>query len=144
MATRLAAEVIERDHIVAVAPDASVQDAVRSMAKHRCGSVVVVDGHRLVGIFTERDLATRVVAEALDPRTTEVRAVMTRDPETIDAEAPVADAVRRMDECSYRYMPVMREDRCIGVISGKHLPYGVIASMADELVRRHDLTERLR
>jgi CBS domain-containing protein len=127
-----------------VTPAATVKDAVATMAGHRCGSVLVVSGEQVVGIFTERDLMLRVVAKGLAPEATPIDAVMTKAPDTIDADAPVADAIRAMDEFSYRYLPVLDAGRCIGVISTRHLPFGDVLEMKDELDARHALAEKMR
>jgi CBS domain-containing protein len=136
-------ELIERDCLVRAGPDDMVRAAVRSMAEHVCGSILVMEGERLVGIFTERDLLMRVTAAGLDLDRTKLRQVMTRDPDTIDADAPVREAIRRMDEFSYRYLPVIEDGRVIGVVSTRHLPFGAVACMQDELEQRHALAERM-
>ncbi len=143
MSKRPVREIIERDHLIAVPPTATVKAAVDVMAEHRCGSVVVVDADAVVGIFTERDLMLRVVREGRDPANTAVADVMTKNPDTIDADAPVADAIRAMDEFSYRYLPVLDSGRCIGVISTRHLPFRDIIEMNWELQTRHDIAERM-
>ncbi len=143
MSTRPVREIIERDQLVAVSPSATVKDAVATMAEHRCGSVVVIESDAVVGIFTERDLLLRVAAKGLPPEATPISAVMTKTPDTIAADAPVADAIRAMDEFSYRYLPVMDEGRCIGVISTRHLPFADVLDMKDELDARHSLAERM-
>lgn len=136
-------QIIERDQLVAVPPSATVKDAVETMAGHCCGSVLVIEGDQVAGIFTERDLLLRVVAKGLAPEATPIDAVMTKSPDTIDADAPVADAIRAMDEFSYRYLPVLDAGRCIGVISTRHLPFGDVLDMKDELDARHTLAERM-
>ena len=54
------------------------------------------------------------------------------------------EAIRKMDEFSYRYLPVMQDGRVIGVISTRHLPFGEVLNMQWELEERHRLTERMR
>lgn len=134
-----------REGLVTARPDETVRDAARRMAEHSCGSVLVMapDGG-LGGIFTERDLLVRVVAAGLDPAGTPVSDVMTAGPETIGAEAPVRDAVRRMDEGAFRHLPVVGEDgRVVGVLSIRDVPVLELGRMADELDSRHRLAERL-
>ena len=143
MPKRPVREIIERDELVAVPPTATVEDAVATMAGHRCGSVLVIDGEAVAGIFTERDLLLRVVAKGLAPASTKIDAVMTKAPDTIDADAPIADAIRAMDAFSYRYLPVLDAGRCIGVISTRHLPFSDVLAMKDELDARHTLAERM-
>lgn len=136
-------QIIERERLVECSPGVSVKDAVARMCEHCCGSIVLKDDGRIVGIFTERDLMRRVVHAGLDPAETPVGAVMTPDPDTIDAEAPVMDAIRAMDECSYRYLPVIENGACVGVISTRHLPFSEVIAMAPELEARHRLAEQL-
>jgi len=143
MPNRPVREIIERDRLVQVGPESTVKTAVDQMAEHCCGSIVVLDGDSVVGIFTERDLMLRVVREGRDPAATKMAEVMTKAPDTIAADAPVADAIRAMDEFSYRYLPVMDSGRCIGVISTRHLPFKEVVEMCSELQARHDIAERL-
>jgi CBS domain-containing protein len=113
------------------------------MAEHCCTSILVCDGEQLRGIFTERDLLMRVVAAGRDPAATRLAEVMTADPDTIEGSAPVAEAIRQMDEFSYRHMPVIENGRVIGVISWRDLPYEDRARVQPELKQRHGLAERM-
>ncbi len=144
MPERPVREILTRPTVVTATPATSVREAVRRMAAHACGSVVVLDdGGRLVGIFTERDLARRVVAPGRDPDTTPLAAVMTREVETIPAEAPVAAAIRAMDAGGYRHLPVVAGERVVGVLAPEDIPLGELVRLADELETRHRLAERL-
>jgi CBS domain-containing protein len=143
MAGQSVREIIARSVMVTGTPRQSVHSAAVAMAEHRCGSIAVVDHGRLVGIFTERDLLNRVVAKGLDPARTHLAEVMTRGPSTIEADADVADAIRMMDEGSFRYLPVMEGERLVGMISARDLPYAAIGRLARELDTRHDLAERM-
>jgi len=113
------------------------------MSAENCGSVLVMDGRRLVGIFTERDLLVRVVAAGLEPTATRIGKVMTLDPDTIDAAAPIIEAIRRMDEFCYRHLPVVERGRVVGIVSWRDLPYEDRAVMQPELDQRHALAERM-
>ena len=144
MPQRPVREIIERERLISVGPDATAKQAVAAMVEHHCGSIVVLEAAKVAGIFTERDLMLRVVHVGRDPAATTMREVMTPGPDTIDADAPVANAIRAMDEFSYRYLPVLDSGRCIGVISTRHLPFSDVLEMKDELEARHDLAERMR
>ena len=145
MASRTVREIIERDNeVVRAGPQDTVRLAVKRMAENVCGSILVMQGSRLLGIFTERDLLVRVAAAGLDLDQTRLTDVMTADPDTIAADEPVEEAVRRMDEFSYRYLPVLEGDRIIGVISLRHLPFSTVVGMQEELEQRHALTETMR
>ncbi len=129
--------------LVSARPDETVRDAAKRMAEQRCGSILVVEDERLLGIFTERDLLVRVAAAGLDPATTTLREVMTADPETIGAEEPVEDAVRRMDAGGFRHLVVGGGGRVLGVVSTRDIPALTMGRMAEELDRRHRLAERV-
>ena len=143
MADRPVRELIERDRLVAVAPSDSTAVAVQRMAENKCGSILVLENDRLVGIFTERDLVTRVVGIGKDPAATVISAVMTADPDTIEAAQPAQDAIRRMFELSYRYLPVLEDGKVIGVLSMRQLPFGQLLDMQWELDERRVVAERL-
>ena len=143
MAQRTVREMIERDWLVSAGPGATVRAAAEVMAEGRCGSVLVVEHGRLLGIFTERDLLNRIAAAGKDLDRTHLAEVMTKDPDTIGPDEPVAEAIRRMDEFSYRYLPVLDGGRVIGVISTRHLPFSEVVAMAGELEQRHRLAERM-
>jgi CBS domain-containing protein len=144
MPTRPIREMLERDRrVVRAAPEDTVHAAAQLMAENGCGSILVMEGERLLGIFTERDLLTRVAAAEKSLERTRLREVMTRNPDTVRADAPVKEAIRKMDEFSYRYLPVLEDGRVIGVISTRHLPFGEVLAMQWELDERHAMAERL-
>jgi CBS domain-containing protein len=104
-----------------VAPEETVADAVRLMRKERVGCLLVCDGKRLVGIFTERDLMRRVIAEG-KPLTLPVSECMTPDPVVVHPKVPIGAAVRRMEEGGYRRLPVVDEaGEPVNVLSVKHI-----------------------
>jgi CBS domain-containing protein len=96
---------------------ASVQDAVTIMTAHRIGCVCVLEGERLVGIFTERDVLTRVVAAGLDPSTTPVVRAMSPQLVTIEPTLPLDKAMALISEKRMRHLPVLEDGRLIGLIS---------------------------
>jgi CBS domain-containing protein len=117
MPNRPVHSVIQGQTLVTVSPDATVTDAARVMTGNRCGAVPVMVGTALVGIFTERDVMSRVVAAGRDPLTTLVAAVMTRDPATISPDRPVIHALHIMDEGGFRHLPVLDRNRLVGMMS---------------------------
>jgi CBS domain-containing protein len=121
----------------------TAQVAAARMTERACGSVLVYDGDELRGIFTERDLVTRVVGKGLDPRTTPLRAVMTRDPDRIASTETAREALRRMDEFGYRHLPVVEGGQVLGVISMRDVPAETMARMVPELEQRRALAERM-
>jgi CBS domain-containing protein len=143
MPNRPVRDCIKRDAALVGSAQDSVQEAARRMSEGCCSSILVCDGDRLQGIFTERDLLVRVVAAGLDPASTSLEKVMTRNPDTIEASAPVIEAIRRMDELNFRHMPVLEHGRIVGVVSWRDLPFEDRAGMQSELDQRHVLAERL-
>jgi CBS domain-containing protein len=101
-----------------VAPRTStVAEAARVMKQRDVGSLLVVDGTRLVGIFTERDALFRVIAPGRDPALTAVGDVMTPQPQTMHPDEPFVRALRTMHEGRFRHLPVVEFGRPIGIVS---------------------------
>lgn len=109
------------DEPLCVAETVSVGEVVASMMAMRRAAVLVVDdSRRLVGIFTERDVLTRVVARGLG-LATQVGQVMTRDPDALSVTDRVAYAVNRMSVAGYRTIPLVDADgRPVGVVTVSH------------------------
>lgn len=104
--------------VVHTSPEATVAEAVRTMAQRNVSSILVIDEHRrLVGIFTERDLLRRVVVPERDPATTSISEVMSRDVLVVPATTPRNDVLQIMDTQHIRHIPVQDENDVIGVIS---------------------------
>lgn len=95
----------------------TVAEAVKTMNYHRVGSVLIMNGPKLVGIFTERDVLRRVVGAELDPLVTPVTKVMTGDVLTIGPETTVQQVMEVFAERRCRHLPVMNEGRVLGLIS---------------------------
>lgn len=131
----------EKGHVrpVSVPPAASVLEATTLMNSHGIGSLLVVDGPRLVGIFTERDVLRRVVAACLSPELTRVAEVMTADLVccTTDASAEeIADVMRRR---RIRHIPVIdANEDVIGLISIGDINAYHASSCEAELHQVHD------
>jgi CBS domain-containing protein len=105
-----------------VTKDQSVFEVARYMTDCQVGAVPVVEGDRILGIFSERDLMTRVVAKELDPKSTPVGEVMTTDVVVIDANESYENCIRKMKQLNCRHLPVVSSDRkLIGVISLRDL-----------------------
>ncbi|RME72139.1 MAG: CBS domain-containing protein [Verrucomicrobia bacterium] len=103
--------------VYSVPVTATVADAVAVMNEHKVGSVVVLEDGNLVGIFTERDVLYRVVAEGLDPAETPLEKVMTRNPKIISPDATVQDALEFISENRCRHLPVVADGKLLGLIS---------------------------
>ena len=103
--------------VYAVTPTMTIAEAVSEMNRMRVGSVVVMEGFRLVGIFTERDVLRRVVGAGIDPKIMRVADVMTRGVNTIAPETTVEETMILFAEKRCRHLPVISDGRLIGLIS---------------------------
>jgi len=99
----------------------SVLDAARVMSERHIGAVPVVDGERLSGIFTERDVMARVVAEARDPRTTPIRDVMSTDLVITEIGETCEACLGRMQQARVRHVIVLDKGRLAGIVSLRDL-----------------------
>lgn len=95
------------DAPLAVSPDTNVAAVVELMNARRQTAALVLEGDELAGIFTERDVLTRVVLKPLDPRTTPVRALMTSDPHTLTESTQISAALRILALANYHHLPVL-------------------------------------
>jgi CBS domain-containing protein len=100
-----------------VSTSVTVSDAVQEMNRHKIGSVLVMNGAKLAGIFTERDVLTRVVAENLDPRTTPITKVMSGSVLTVGPEMTVQQIMDLFAEKRCRHVPVIQNGKLLGLIS---------------------------
>lgn len=105
-----------RGDVLSVPPDATVAQACKVMKEADTGSVFV-GLEEPQGIFTERDVARRVVAEGLDPARTPVGSVMTRELVSVDVEAPLAGVFDCLTKARFRHIPVTRGGQVVGIIS---------------------------
>jgi CBS domain-containing protein len=103
--------------VFSVSPTMSVAEAVAEMNRHRVGSVLVLDGGKLVGIFTERDVLRRVVGAGIDPKRSCVSEVMTTGVITISPEATVDETMVLFTEKRCRHLPVLDNGKLVGTIS---------------------------
>ena len=114
--------------------DQTVQEAARYMTERRVGAASVLDGTRLVGILSERDIMGRVVAPGRDPSATRVAEVMTRDLVVAAVGDPYEEGLRRMKQAGCRHLPVVEADRLVGMVSQRDL-LQVDLSEKDEEIR---------
>jgi CBS domain-containing protein len=95
----------------------TVAEAVAEMNKHRIGCIVAMDGGRISGIFTERDVLRRVVGAGVDPKTTRVADVMTQDVHTIPSHTTIEQTMVLFAERRCRHLPVVDQGKLKGLIS---------------------------
>lgn len=143
MPQRLVGSIIESQTLITAPEDATVADAARLMQRQRVGALLVVEGERLSGIFTERDALFRVIAEGRDPQATLVRDVMTRDPRTIAPDRPFGHALHMMFEGGFRHVPVVENGRPVGVVSSRDALGAELKEFVSELESRERIGEIL-
>jgi len=119
--------------IVALAPTASVLDAARLMNERGIGAVLVLDGERLVGIFTERDVLRRVVADGRDPAATLLGAVMTDSVLTCTPATPVEECRAVMTSRHIRHLPVIGPEGLCGIVSSGDVLAFQVAEQQSEI-----------
>lgn len=95
----------------------SVLETVRAMVERNIGAVPVLHNGKLVGIFSERDLMRRVVAEGRDPHSTCMAEVMTDDPLTIRTDEELAECMALMRRHGFRHLPVCHDGQLVGMVS---------------------------
>lgn len=108
---------IMTENPVSVRPDSQVVEAARLMASEDVGSLPVVDGDRLVGVVTDRDITVRVVAEGRDAGATTVGDIASSDPVTVEPDSDLDEALREMARNQVRRIPVVEGDRLVGIVA---------------------------
>jgi CBS domain-containing protein len=114
--------------------DQTVQEAAVYMTERRVGAASVLEGTRLVGILSERDIMGRVVAPGRDPAATRVKDVMTRDLVVAAVDDPWDEGLRRMKQAGCRHLPVVEGDRLVGMVAQRDL-LQIDLSEKDEEIR---------
>lgn len=104
-----------------VTPETTVREAVSKMADSKIGALLVLSDGKLAGIFTERDLLNRVVANGKDPSAVKISEVMTKDVAVCDAEETYEKCLAQMRQLGCRHMPVVENDQLLGVLSIRDL-----------------------
>lgn len=121
-------------HIISIAPDASVFDAIKLMADKSIGSLLVMDDdENMLGIVTERDYARKVIVKGRSSRETRVDEIMTADVMTASGDHRVDQCMELMTERKIRHLPVVEDDRVIGLISIGDLVQAIIADQQAEI-----------
>ena len=126
-------DIMREGFLFAVRKDATVTEAAHTMIEKNVGIVVVLDGDRLVGVFSERDAVRRVIAKGLDPARTAVGEVMTRDLVMADQDEDYQTAMRTMDQANIRHLPIVRASQVVSMLSIRDLMRVDMERMGEEL-----------
>jgi len=103
--------------LLSITPHATVLDALNMMAEHDVGALVVVDGERLAGIFSERDYARKVILHGKASKDTAVAEIMTHKVVCVKPEHSVEECMALMTDKRIRHLPVLQDKKVVGVIS---------------------------
>ena len=120
-------------NIISISPDASVFDAIKLMADKAIGSLVVMNGDKLLGIVTERDYARKVIIKGRSSRETPVSEIMTSDVFTTSSDNRVDKCMELMTEHKIRHLPVVDDGVVVAIISIGDLVQAIIAEQQEEI-----------
>ena len=126
-------DIMRPGFLFTVQRNAMVAEAVSVMASRNIGIVSVLEGDRLVGVFSERDVVRRVVDRGLDPVRTPVGDVMTSEIVVADVDDDYQSAMRQMDQANIRHLPVVSEGRLLSMISIRDLMRVEIIDKGEEI-----------
>lgn len=119
--------------LTTVAPDSTIVDVARRLRSNHVAAALVLEGDRLVGIITERDITYRVVAEQRDPAKVTAREIMTPDPVTGRPDMTAVEALELMRQGHFRHLPVLQDGRVFAVVSIRDLYEAVRTALEEEL-----------
>jgi CBS domain-containing protein len=111
---------VMNETLYTVSPSTTVGEAVALMAQHRVGSMLVMEGAKLDGIFTERD-TVRAISQSHDAPAHAVSSWMTREPMTVEPDVEVEVALKTMLDHGFRHLPVVENGDVIGIVSIRDL-----------------------
>ncbi len=103
--------------VYCVTPDSCVYDALETLEDKNLGALVVVENGKLIGIFTERDYARKVILKGRSSKETYVRDIMTNLPVFVNPDTSIDDCMQLMSDKFIRHLPVLENDQLVGVIS---------------------------
>ena len=132
-------DVMEHKKLLTAAPGTTVREAAKRMARRKVGAVMVVEDGKLVGIFTERDAVSRVLARDRDARATRLADVMTADPLTVSPDKSFGYALLMMHEHGFRHVPVIENGKLVGVVSARNALDPDLEEFVAESSRREQL-----
>jgi CBS domain-containing protein len=133
MTMKLIPDVVKNTNIYYLSPNASALDAAQLMQEKSIGVVLVMDGTELKGIFSERDMITRVVAQGLDPRQTPLSQVMTPDVATVEPDTTATQALELMRDLHCRHLPILQAGKVKAMVSVRDLYAAVCGTLEKDL-----------
>ena len=129
----------ELQPVVRVDPHTSVRDTIKAMINRRVGCVLVIEGGSLVGVFSERDVLTKVAGNDIDLDSTPVSELMTLHPETLPQESKLAFALNKMAVGGYRHVPLLDTDGSpVAVVSMRDIVDAIVSLYQKEILNLPD------
>ena len=113
--------------VLSISPEAFVFEALKVMAEKNVGALLVVEGERLVGVFSERDYARKVILKGKASKEIPVREIMTSHVLYVRPEQTIEECMALMTDKRVRHLPVLEEERLVGVISIGDVVKAIIA-----------------
>ncbi len=141
MAIRSVRSVVANQTPLLASRTTSVLEAANQMKAQGKGALLVVEGTKLIGIFTERDALFRVIAAGRDPATTILADVMTPQPQTIHPDEPFLHAMRIMHHGGFRHLPVAEHGRPLGMVSARDALDDDLYELSVNLEQREHMLE---
>jgi CBS domain-containing protein len=137
MTRKIVPDVINNQTLTWVGPTEMVRNAAKLMRERKVAAVLVMETDRLIGIITERDMTSRVLAADRNPDTTKCREIMTANPDTLSPGDTASDAINMMRSRNYRHLPVVEGDKVVGMVSVRDL-YAVYNGELQQDLRDRD------
>jgi CBS domain-containing protein len=128
--------------IHSVNPDVSVTECIRQMNKLMIGAMLVMENETLLGIFTERDAITKVLGKGLDPASTRVSEVMTKNPFCVTPSTTLEEAMDIVTNLRFRHLPVVQEGKVLGMVSSGDLTHRLVEDQTGEIRELVDIAGR--
>ncbi len=133
-----------RRPINSVYPDTSITESVRLMNDQNIGALLVMEDDKLTGIFTERDALTKVLVAGIDPVSTKVSEVMTKDPFCVDPSTTVEEAMSIVTNRRIRHLPILHNGELVGIVSSGDLTHWLVEDREGEIRELVDVAAHTR
>ena len=122
----------KESNVYSIAPDATVLDGIKALAEARIGALPVIEEGRLVGIFSERDYARKIILEGKRSDETRIREVMTVNVCYVSADQTIKECMTLMHKNRFRHLPVIKDEAVVGIVSIGDVLRAILTSLLYE------------